>query len=385
MVMKLKQWVLAAVVLGALSPGVALAQSMSQVWDNFSTGFTVDAPGAKWFYFGAGTFTGNNGVATTSSLGLTVRAPGTHPTTGLPAFSLSVAPEASSGLPGGLDHVKWLAYMNTMSSWGYAGFSVATNEQFKCTTTISGRTYGTEYHPFGSAVSNSQTDPRLATFAMNTIDFESYMVFDFMFTNETIYAIYERLPFGRTATNNYAAFTYAIPVGTRTPTSSHTVSITYNRSDRTVSWKIGGVEVFNVSTIGRRLARQYMIIDHGGTERTVDMRQLNCGMGTFTLLDASMSGGAGLVRLSSNANFYYLPSVGTSSPLSFLDELSQPGSRLFGQGAEFTVKSFSVSRSTVSTGKECPTAPVFGPGEDPDPSGGLETNMICPLGNTTEM
>ena len=101
MVMKLKQWVLAAVVLGALSPGVALAQSMSMTWDNFSSGFTVDTAGAKWTYFGAGTFTGNNGIVSTSSSGLSVRAPGTHPTTGLPTFTLSVAPEAASGLPGG--------------------------------------------------------------------------------------------------------------------------------------------------------------------------------------------------------------------------------------------------------------------------------------------
>ncbi|HLL02475.1 MAG TPA: DUF6081 family protein [Myxococcaceae bacterium] len=347
MVMKLKQWALAAVVLGALSPGVALAQTMSMVWDNFSTGFTVDTPGAKWTYFGAGTFTGNNGVVSTSSQGLSVRAP-THPTTNKPAFTLTVAPEAASGLPGGLDHVKWLAYMNTTSSWGYPGFSVASSEQFTCSTTISGRTYGTEYHPFGTAVSNAQADPRLAAIGMNTIDFESYMVFDFFFTNEKIYAIYERLPFGRTETNHYAAFTYAIPVGTRMANNSHQVAITYNRALSRVTWKLDGVEVYRVDTIGYRLPRQNMIIDHGGTEQSVSMRQLNCGMGMFTLLDASMGGGSGLVRLSSNAGFYYLPTVGTSS-LSFVDESSQPGSRLFKQGASFSVGAFSVSRGAGTT------------------------------------
>ena len=348
MAMKLKQWVLAAVVLGALSPGVALAQQMSQVWDNFSTGFTADAPGAKWFYFGAGTFTGNNGLVSTSASGLSVRAPGTHPTTGQPAFTLGVAPEAASGLPGALDHVKWLAYMNTTSSWGYPGFNVATTEKLTCSTTMSGRTYGTEFHPFGTAVSNTQADPRLASFAMNTIDFESYMVFDFMFTNEKVYVIYERLPFGRTATNNYAAFTYAIPVASRTPTSSHQMSIVYNRATGTVNWRLDGTAVYSVNTIGMRLPRQYMVIDHGGVEQPVDMRQLNCGMGMFTLLDASMSGGAGLARLSSTAGFYFLPTAGTSA-LPFVDDLSQPGSRLFGQGASFTVGSYSVTRGPVLT------------------------------------
>ena len=133
--------------------------------------------------------------------------------------------------------------------------------------------------------------------------------------------------------------------------------IVYNRNTGIVNWRLDGTLVYSVNTIGRRLARQYMVIDHGGVEQTVSMRQLNCGMGMFTLLDASMSGGAGLARLSSAAGFYFQPAVGTSA-LSFVDNVSQPGSRLFGQGASFTVGAYSVARNPVlvtSPPEECTT------------------------------
>ena len=295
-----------------------------------------------------------------------MRAPGVHPQTGEPTFTKTVAPDSLSGMPGALDHVKWLAYMNHQSSYGYPGFDAQWDHELSCSTTLSGQTYGTQFHPFGTHVANAQEDVRLAAFGMNTIDFESFMVFDFFVTNGRIYAIYERLPFGRTATNHYAAFTYAIPVGTLTPWTTKTVKISYDRTAGVVRWILNGVEVLSVSSIGYRLARQHMIIDHGGTEQWVDMNQLNCGMGMFTLLDAASSNGAGLARLSSAPNFYYQPQQGTSQPLWFADESSQQGSRLFGQGAQFRVGSFSVSSKLLYSPNPCSCGqlPVSDPGDE---------------------
>ncbi|MDY7229322.1 DUF6081 family protein [Hyalangium rubrum] len=358
MTMKLRQWVLGAVLLSALVPSAAPADEMSVVWDNFANGFSVDTAGAKWTYFKAGGFTGNNGLTTPYAGGMYVRAPGTNPSTGKPAYTLSVAPEASSGLPGGIDHVKWLAYMNTTSSWGFPGFNVGFREALECSTSLSAQTFGTEYHPFGGLVSNAQDDLRLAGVAMNTVDFESNMVFDFMLTNQRVYVIYERLPFGRTATNHYAAFTYAIPVKARTPSQTHQMTISYDRMARTVTWILDGVVVFTVTQPGYRIDRQWMVIDHGGTEQAVVMRQLNCGMGMFSLLDGSMNWGAGLVRLSSTPGFYFLPPVGTSSALSFADETSQHSSRLFGQGAAFTIGPYYVTRYSTWV-DPCPYDPQY--------------------------
>jgi hypothetical protein len=80
---------------------------------------------------------------------------------------------------------------------------------------------GTADHPFGNAVTNVEDDLRLASFALNAIDLETYMVFDIFYTNKRIYAVYEHLPFGRQSMGGpfgeYAAFTYAIPLANRSP------------------------------------------------------------------------------------------------------------------------------------------------------------------------
>jgi Family of unknown function (DUF6081) len=161
----------------------------------------------------------------------------------------------NGGLPGGLDHVKWLAYMNHVSAAGIAGFGVLPGQELTCETWISGRTFGTAAHPFGTAIFRANDDLRLASVAMNTIDFETFMVFDFFLTNEGIYALYERLPFGRTASDNYAAFTYQVRVASRSPGDSHHLRISHDRTAGTVRWSIGGTKVFRVSRLGRRLDR----------------------------------------------------------------------------------------------------------------------------------
>jgi hypothetical protein len=344
----MKRWqvALGALVLGSLIPGTALAQSGAHytVWDYFNNGFPTGTADAKWWYFAAGPFVGNDGNATTSSSGLRVVSKGRNAYTGQPAFTLSLAQEQlNGGLPGNFDHVKWLAYMNHVASTGQSGFDALPGHELACETWISGQTFGTRFHPFGSAVVDRDDDLRLASFAHNTIDLESFMVFDFFFTNKRVYAFYERLPVGRTPENNYAAFSYAIPVAARSTGSWHNTKIAYNRSTGVVRWILDGKEVFRVNRIGRRIDRKWMTIDHGGVEQDVSPRQLNCGMGHFSLLDGYLPSKVGLVRLSSNPNFYFVPTVGEPAPLCFVDEQSNPGSRLFGQGAEMRLLRYVVS------------------------------------------
>ena len=122
---------------------------------------------------------------------------GVNPQTGKPAFTKTVVQESdprSLGLPGGVDHVKWLVYANHLSSRGWPGFDAGTDRQVGCEAWVGGQTFGVSGHPFGSAVQNANDDLRLAAFAMNTIDVETFMVFDMFMTNEGIYAFYERLP-----------------------------------------------------------------------------------------------------------------------------------------------------------------------------------------------
>jgi hypothetical protein len=331
----------------------AAADEYALVWDDFRRGFSVGAPDAKWFYFATGPFVGDDGIASTAPAGgLTVRARGTHPTTGKPAFTRTLGQEGAAdnpaGLPGGVDHVKWLAYMNHLASSGFPGFDAVEGRELAIQAGFSGESFGTAGHPFRAAVSNPNDDLRLAAAAMNTIDFDTFMVFDLFVTNQRIYAFYERLPFGRNQNGygNYAAFSYMIPVATRRPGEWHDLKIAYDRSAGTVRWLVNQREVFRVSKIGRRIDPQYLTLDHGGEEADVAPKQLDGGMGLFTLLDGFRPSNQALVRLSSARGFYR--NVGTGQPADpgtgyFLDETSAPGSRLFGQGAELRVRAVAVS------------------------------------------
>jgi hypothetical protein len=312
--------------------------------ETFATGFSTGSNG-RWFHVQMGSYTTDDGVVTTrASGGLQVAARGTNSATGEPAFSITLPPEsAGTGVPATNDHAKWLAYMNHLSSAGITGFDTSADLELAGTARIGGRTFGTDRHPFGGAVADPQADLRLAAFAMTTIDLESFVVFDFLFTNRCVYAFYERLPFGRTAANPYAAFSYATPVAARRDGDVHLAEIAYDRRTGTARWLLNDSEVYRVGNIGRRLhSRDHLVLDLGGREETVVPRQLAFGMGLFTLLDAAIGGAPPLVRLSDQLT-YLSPLPGALYPAAFVDESSRPESRLFGQGAEMYVESYTVS------------------------------------------
>jgi hypothetical protein len=319
------------------------------VWDDFRDGFTTGTPDAKWFYFGFGPYVGNDGVETTSRRGLHVQSPGVNPVTGRPAFTLTLAQEdENGGLPGGLDHVKWLVYANHLASSGVPGFDTQDGYEFSCESVIEGRTWGTRFHPFGDAVDDANDDLRLATFAVNGLDFESLMVLDFLITNETVYAFYERLPFAQGGPlGDYAAFSSQVPVARNWPGRELHLRIGYDRLNNTARWYVNGREVHSVSRLGFRPPRETITLDHGGVDTEVQLNQLACGMGHFTLLDAHRPTDVGLVRLSSAPDFYYDPDLGEPNPETFIDEESLEENRLFGQGAETRVKHLIVSSRRI--------------------------------------
>jgi hypothetical protein len=294
---------------------------------------------AKWFYFATpdGAFVGDDGVTSTAHAALRVVPRALNPTTHRPAYSKTVPQEQNSALPGGLDHVKWLVYMNHLSSSGFPGFDAPPGQKLVCQTTLGGSTLGTTDHPFGDAVTSAEDDLRLASFALTAIDFQTYMVFDVFYTNRRIYALYEHLPFGRQSMggpyDEYAAFTYAIPIANRSPGDVHSVATVYDRSAGVVSWTVDGDERFRVNNLGFRIGRTNMLLDHGGTEASFQPTQLDCGLGMFTLLDGHGPHNKSLVKLSSTSNFYFNPILGAPTPEVFVDPDSRPKSRLFGQGA----------------------------------------------------
>jgi hypothetical protein len=127
----------------------------------------------------------DDGTVSTSDQGLYVRAAGTSPLTSEPAFTKTSTAEN--------DHVKWMADTQHVSSNAVPGFDAVRGRELQINMWAHRRTFGTARHPFGTAVTNADTDLRLATFAMNTLDFETGMVFDVWMTNNAIYPYYERL------------------------------------------------------------------------------------------------------------------------------------------------------------------------------------------------
>jgi hypothetical protein len=317
--------------------------------ETFATGFSTGCQG-RWFHVQMGSYTTDDGVVTTRGIGgLHVAARGTNRATGEPGFSITLPHEsAGTGIPATNDHAKWLAYMNHLSSAGMPGFDTSADLTLAGTARVGGRTFGTDRHPFGGAVADPQADLRLAAFAMTTIDLESFVVFDFLFTNRRVYAFYERLPFGRTAANPYAAFSYAVPVATRRDGDVHEATIAYDRRTGIARWLLDGAEVYRVASVGRLLdSREHLVLDLGGREEAVVPRQLAFGMGLFTLLDAAIGGAPPLVRLSDRLT-YLSPLQGAPHLPAFVDESSRPESRLFGQGAEIYVESYTVTYTEIT-------------------------------------
>jgi hypothetical protein len=349
----------ATLAFGAETASSQGARPYLTVWDDFRAGFsatvTPGSAGARWFYFSAGPYVGDDGLVTTSDRGLRVIPKGTNPTTGQPAFTRTLGQEPTNGgLAGGLDHVKWLVYANNIASTSFPGFDAVPGQELACETSLSGRTFGTAGHPFGERVQDPNDDLRLSGVAFNALDFETFLVADFFVTNERIYALYERLPFGRPSSGGtlgeYASFTFTVPVATRSIGDQHRLKIAYDRSRGIMRWLVDGREVMRVDRLGYRIDRRYMVLDHGGTETLVQPRQLACGMGMFTLLDASRPGqrasdpgSDGLVRLSTAPNFYFNTRLGQPTAQTFADPTSLSSSRLFGQGAELHARRFVIS------------------------------------------
>jgi hypothetical protein len=330
----------------AAAPAAAAAQhGYRVVWDDFHDGWSANAPGAKWLDFTAGTFLADDGVVTTSERGLRVESSGVNAFTGAPAFVKTMGQD--TGALSAFDHVKWLVIMNHLSSKGFVGFDAAPGQELACEARIAGRVYGTEHHPFGSAVVHPEADPRLGAVATSAFDPETFLIFNFLLTNEVVYAFYERPTFARGVFGDYAAFTYAVPVFARRPSDEHDLKIAYDKAGGTVRWLVDGDEVFRVDTLGTRIDRRYMLLDRGGADVIASPDQLDCAMGTFDFLDGYGPTRRGLVQIDPDPGTYFNPRLGEPAPLTFIDDESTPADRLFGQGASMEVRRYVVSSRPV--------------------------------------
>jgi hypothetical protein len=249
-----------------------------------------------------------------------------------PTFTYTV-PQGSLGT---LDHVKGLTFIKTAYAPGPREGTVSG------TATISAESYGVVDHPFPSQyVTNANDDVRLGSCSLNAIDPDNMIVADFFMTNEGLYAWYERLPFVRTNTNFYRAFSQAYRVGDRSPEDFHRLGVVYDKKCRSISWTLDDEVVFQVKMIGYLSHKPGVVtmVDLGGDETLVTPTRFQFGFGCFTLLDMNdywNPSNQGLVQIGdNNAVEYY-------NPTNFWDTNSYGEDRLWGQGAHIRIDRFVV-------------------------------------------
>jgi hypothetical protein len=208
----------------------------------------------------------------------------------------------------GHDNVKALIYSTAEFGPGERGL-LTIEADMRVTT------FGTERNPHGT----DEGDVRLGCGALNTIDFKTWMVFDFFVSGSRIVALYERLPFGQRNENPYPAFTELIPIGIATsPDQWHRYAICYDRTNDRVEWRVDGAVVAERGSVGAPPGERGPI---------VKIDSLKIGGGLFTLLGDLNNDRA---------------HIGDREKIPGLDPLYQRC--LFGQGASVQFKPFRIAR-----------------------------------------
>lgn len=250
------------------------------------------------------------------------------------------------------DHTKWLAVTNDTFDAPQDGSALFVEALMSGYTT--GIVAGAEpvalqegIAKYAAGLVDATSDPRLACVALNFIDYEHAMVYDFLMTNGSIWALYEHLPFD----NSTEVFTYAKRVAARPSNVSEPVllRISYNYAKQTVEWMVNGAVVFSIDKLGLPLADRSLLVNNGRTypAKPVVSTKFQAGFGTFSLLDFLPFEGNGDSR--GLANIVGFPRfernsdvAGNFANLAFVYNDSQ---MLDGQGAVLVVKSLHVGVS----------------------------------------
>lgn len=207
---------------------------------------------------------------------------------------------------------------------------------------------------FGPAVNNPQSDLRLGFAALTLTDFSSGLNAMVAFTNETIWAVYEMLPFdqedGVAENGSRASFAGAFFMGQRNvarPNSDFSrVGIAYDKQ-KGLTWYLNGVAVHNEPRPGHPPKHDHILYHVPGESRDVEVECLRFGLGLFTMLDAlpmetdkiSPSQQQALVRLTPAA---YTHPVRPGRQVSFLYNDSPWSARLPNTGALLISKEFKI-------------------------------------------
>jgi len=209
-----------------------------------------------------------------------------------------------------------------------------------------------EKNPYPVDILSGPNDYRLGSAGPFILDLTTNVIFEYLLTNDRIYAGYSRLSLGL-FDSPYAGFEYFIPLGKTCPGKMHDLDIIVNSVDKTVSFKVDGKVLLTIGRVGFRLpSRQFMVKDLSGPEVDVFPQALWYGFGAYTFMDAYPTCGNGVVcpqnitALSQSQNNLgpqaYDPKVGPPTIASYWDNAGLNAYWLWGQGSRSTIKEIEV-------------------------------------------
>jgi hypothetical protein len=243
---------------------------------------------SRWFFFEQPGFVACDKMAKVSSTNREL-------TVDVPRYTLT-----TKGIN---DHPKVLMYINAINEdTGFPGFKVPDEGELNYEAKISMETFGTEKNLFNAPAS----DFRLSSGGMVTIDFDTFMVYDFFITPSKAYVLYERLPFDQKVKDPAAFFTYVLPASEIQPGVKHRYKLSYNKSRYQVHFYIDGKRVFVVNEFGRRLPKdyddflQFKELPGSGNPDNLPLVKSNqrlTGVGLFTMLDGGIRHGEELANI----------------------------------------------------------------------------------------
>lgn len=308
--------------------------------DRFCGGFDPTSPLSEYQYASAGPITFDDVSSITSSTGNLIIASVPYTKT-YPAY---------------LDHIKALITLKRTFKAPKEGELIVESEIGAQQSFSSGIPPQIQAAPGSlSGVTNAKVDLRICSASLTLIDNENFMVYDCAFTDNMIYAYYERAPFGRPeyggSLGNYSAFSSAIPIGTRKADDITKVQIAYNRHKNYVRWILNGVEVLKINRLGYPPQAQYVGLNLGGIPQIVESKNMTVGFGTFSGMDFYNPLNPGAVD---NSGLLYLnyptlnPVVtdvdGNPIPATNLNPVYDPTLTLFGQGISLTMRYLKVCK-----------------------------------------
>jgi len=233
----------------------------------------------------------------------------------------------------------------------------------------SARTFKTDDNPFPEALkSDAGDDVRFAAGYFSVFDpfvsdisrpLADGLTFSFFLTNDRVYASYQRMAKIDSETgiaSSHAAFNFLIPVKVRKFCDLHEMKVVLNHSNRIVSWRLDGREVFRVNKVGYLLNREFMLSDLGGTEADAFPETIQYGFGSMTMLDSYPAClrsdqcrsckfpdmRQAFVQTVLNPENYKNPPLNHGRPAVFWDTTGAEKNRLWGQGSTTHIRRLAV-------------------------------------------